>query len=562
MGEFWDNNDSRNYRIGFRKSAASPLSTPRIQPVSTVANTLFTNGSSGGSSPVNCQQRTFSAPSSLKCTPVTGAAAPVVSRVSVGGSESSAKRGVAFTATGKPEESESEVEKTPIEKDVETGQKSTSSSPVPIPLIRRHSSPLHQSPASSPVSRAPYFPSPPPSFFNTAPSALKSPTTQRYISRRLSLSNYVAPSASPVDEKKDKEPKSGDEAALATPPSTPPRDTRLKDLPEPAKEPGEVSPQLLSPLVMIGGMPASDVSPPLQPSSSSPRVNNPSAPRVTSPPTIRTSNLTKVGADADDVTGSALPFSPTSRAKFSVNGFGSQFGSLSHLASPPVSRQGSESSTPSSSGKNSPNRKNSPPPSKRKESPVGLELPTLESSFAAEVRRLSPQPTSSPESESQVTTPRPMSPGPVQIPGQSNKVDTADSSYAAFVRQWCFAQSGPPTPGVHSGSSDGSSPPASSSPPHVALPSSSPLMSSSLHGAHGHGFGAGYSSASAHVGPKRQQAWPGDYVGGGNGYGFPGFGFGEHMQKGQQVVGGELYSAFDSVVDATAVPGYARRIVV
>ncbi|KAI0694456.1 hypothetical protein BC835DRAFT_1010220 [Cytidiella melzeri] len=557
-GEFWDNNDAKNYRIGFRRSAISPLSTPRMQPVSTIANTLFSNSDTAGSAVVS-QQRSFSAPSSLKVTPVTGAASPVVSRATVNGTE--ARRGVSISAVKQAEESESEVEKAPIEKDSEGSEQKSPSLALPASIIRRHSSP----PSNSPETRSPHLPLAPPSFFNTAPSTMKSPTTQRYISRRLSLSNYVAPSASPVEEKKDGE--SSKEGALVTPPTTPPRDGRLKELPEPSRESGEVSPGMLSPLVMIGGMPASNVSAPLpsSPSSfaSSARLNSP-PPRVTSPPVIRTSDLSATKPDTDDVPSSAMPFSPSSRARFGMSGLGSQFGNLSQLASPPVSRQGSENSTPSTSGRNSPLRKRSPPPSTaasigRKGSPIRVKIPTPESSFADEVRRLSPP--SPEESESQVTTPTPMSPGPVQVPGQGNKVDTSDSSYAAFVRQWCFAQSAPPTPGVQlgtEGSPNGSSPPSMVSPSSVSLKSTSgsQVSPSSLHG---------YPSASAiasHVGPKRQQAWPVEHLGGSSGYGFPGFGFGG-VQKGQGVVGGELYSALDSVADAaSAVPGYARGIIV
>ena len=140
MGEFWDNNDTKNYRVGFRKSTASPMATPigtpRMQPVSTIGNTLFSSGSSGGA--ISSQQRTFSAPSSLKCTPVTGAAAPVVSRVSVGGSDGSRRVVTVNTAVKKSgDESESEVEKTPIEKDVEESEKkpATALPTAPIPLI-------------------------------------------------------------------------------------------------------------------------------------------------------------------------------------------------------------------------------------------------------------------------------------------------------------------------------------------------------------------------------------------------------------------------------------------
>lgn len=31
-GEFWDNNDSANYRVGFRRASSSPLPTPMGTP--------------------------------------------------------------------------------------------------------------------------------------------------------------------------------------------------------------------------------------------------------------------------------------------------------------------------------------------------------------------------------------------------------------------------------------------------------------------------------------------------------------------------------------------------
>ncbi|KAI0095174.1 putative phosphatase regulatory subunit-domain-containing protein [Irpex rosettiformis] len=485
-GEFWDNNDTKNYRVGFRKSAASPLSTPRTQP-STLGNMSFSQGTAG-SGVVTSQQRTFSAPSSLKCTPVTGTAAPVVSRVSVNSSEAPRRAVTIFAAPKSPvEESESEVEKTPIEKDVED------------------------------------------------------PTTQKYISRRLSLSNYVAPTVHPAEEQKV-----GKEGALATPPTTPPREVRLKELPDSAKEPHNSTSDALSPLIMIGGMPASDVSGPFAP----PQVTSFTS-RTTAPPAIKTSNLADTNTDADDVSSSALPFSPTSRARFGMSGLGAQFGSLSQLASPPVSRQGSENSTPSSSGRNSPNRKPSPPPTflRRKESPTRVDIP--ESTFVHEVNKLSPE-----EYESQVTTPTPTSPGgsgPVQVPGQCNKVDTSDSSYAAFVRQWCFAQSAPPTPGSHAASPSNSTPPTPTPVPITSL--GSQMSPSSFAGSPGFGLASSFG-----VGSKRQQAWPADQFNGSNVV-FPGFGFGG--QNGQSaVVGGESHSLFDGVMDAAAVSGYARRIIV
>ena len=141
---------------------------------------------------------------------------------------------------------------------------------------------------------------------------------------------------------------------------------------------------------------------------------------------------------------------------------------------------------------------------------------------------------------------------PVSLPASSpggTKVDTSDSSYAAFVKQWCFAQSTPPTnPGTGS--------------PSVSSTSASPVPTpppppSSLSGV-GIGFGsfhnpsyAGFAQSGHNgVGARRQQAWPADYqvgagtnMGLGGGYGFPGaFNYGQRgaQHDSMSVVGGEL----------------------
>ena len=180
---------------------------------------------------------------------------------------------------------------------------------------------------------------------------------------------------------------------------------------------------------------------------------------------------------------------------------------LTQLASPPVSRQGSREGSADNSGAASP---------------------------VAGSGRNSPKPEASDSL-----------PGPVSLPQASSngaKVGTDDSSYAAFVKQWCFAQSTPPAGGLVSPSllsvaaSPVPTPPAATSMSSVGMG----FMGLSSFGSIGNG-----------VGPRRQQAWPAEHqvgagtsMGLGSGYGFPGFAYGSrpssHDGPGMSVVGGEL----------------------
>ena len=115
MGEFWDNNDGSNYRIGFRRVAAppsSPLSTPRAPAIQASASfppsfapsfardkkaasfSTIPHVSTFGAARYSAhkQQPSFNAPTAMKFTPTTtagahrSAAAPaVLSRVAVAG---------------------------------------------------------------------------------------------------------------------------------------------------------------------------------------------------------------------------------------------------------------------------------------------------------------------------------------------------------------------------------------------------------------------------------------------------------------------------------------------
>ena len=591
-GEFWDNNGGSNYRIGFRRAAPSPLPSPARQAFTTAYQTAYdlppfatanqsltdlltsanaSKGLPGLNAPTplaaqHSQQRTFSAPSSLKYTPVTGALPAVVSRVaatseSIPETHRAAEKAVLFAVRGERADGEgtdSEVEKTPIERDVDALR-------AAAPLVRRHSAP-------HPRRDTPHFPLPPPIAIPKAasqsqphsPGSPKGPAGA-YIARRLSLSNYVAPCVvHPV-------------VGMATPPTTPPKEGQ--SLPEEggkkSDSESDTTPTLppMIPQMLIGGQPATSIetltiihastsvtvtSPTSDNNSVSSSDSTSSAPTLddpppslplSSPPLVRTNSL-------DDDEDEKAPFSPTGRKapEFRMGSLEGQFGlrQLTQLASPPVSRQGSEDgsgqSSPAggSSGTNSPKQRaeGSPPP--RRGSPSRLELPDLSIAFARDVERVRSSPPPQPPSPTQVMFMGGETDSPVQMPianGPGGKVDTSDSSYAAFVRQWCFAQSAPPTPGVINAGAAAS--PAPTPSPPIGTPTVSSLGGGVLSGL-GLGVGVpasgivgvsggliGSVSANGVVGPRRQLAWPAEHqvgigsnTGLGSGYGFPGFGLG------------------------------------
>lgn len=212
------------------------------------------------------------------------------------------------------------------------------------------------------------------------------------------------------------------------------------------------------------------------------------------------------------------PFSPMNRSDkrpFTMSSLGAQL-ALTQLASPPVSRQSSAENSRENSGTPSPTAsgRNSPR------------------------RASSPQPINIPESST------PLSPSAVTLPSTSpggSKVDTSDSSYAAFVRQWCFAQSTPPTGTSPSGPSMNASPAVT---PIPSPPSSGSFTPNPV------GVGmmgmASYGSFGTGVTPRRQQAWPVDHQAG---YHLPGFNFaGPAAQYGglpgpqEGIVGGEFFN--------------------
>lgn len=294
-GEFWDNNDGRNYRIGFRRvigsGTGSPLATPRAVPLQASASLPTPFGSTtksssfsipqvstfgpsaialknskvswnlASSSNVAAQQKSFSAPSTLRFTPATGsrpslgALAPtVLSKVDVSGvgaasddeQEKAADDVLGSMRRSSPPPPAQEDNGEPL-------SNSPSPDPLRIPITRRHTSPYKA------VSRTPHFPMPPPiSIPHNSPghsregSDKSASPAQTYISRRLSLSNYVAPgsaSSSPVsDKKKTEDEKHEARTGMATPPSTPPREARLRGLPD--DEAKADAQAMLSPLVI------------------------------------------------------------------------------------------------------------------------------------------------------------------------------------------------------------------------------------------------------------------------------------------------------------------------
>ncbi|KAF7799219.1 hypothetical protein EIP86_010451 [Pleurotus ostreatoroseus] len=549
----------------------------------------------------HAQQRTFSAPSSLRYTPPTAAVPAVVSRVAVGGTgaaahahahwrgerdlvvtepepstSSSAPMAIAGQGSGgKAEEGEGEgeAEKTPIERAVDR-----EALRYAAPLLRRHSSP-------HPARRErdePHFPMPPPI---AIPHASKGPASApgtmgtgtgkaagAYIARRLSLSNYVAPGMKSAGaggsgdkekgaEKGDKEGrgkgKGREETGMATPPTTPPREEKAlpsSDSENERRERRRERDVRLSPLVMIGGMPAS-----------TPETLALPASKALSPlPSLSPSPSPSRSPARSPLHSPRRSPSPQTQASGSGSGTSSASSSYSSassgLALPPLTH----SRTPSGSDTDSTPTPTLPPA--RVPQAVGIERTPSETldadedkaPFSPTGRRAPAFPlanlggglVSPPESEDGSARSSPAGTGRssptnanAYMPMNANGGEfdpSADSSYAALVRQWCFAQSAPPTPGVITpsegdavrvggvpkvgGVGGGGSPVPTPSPPITA----SMAMGSFVNGINGMGVGglmgmgvSGGMSGGAGPTPRRQQAWPVEHQ-----YGFPGFGFG------------------------------------
>ena len=446
-GEWWDNNDGANYRVGFRRAAASPLPSPAIG----VAHS---------------QQRTFSAPTTLRTTPTTGSASPY----------------------------------TPPTRQL---------APAPPQLTRSYSSP---------------FPPVTPSFSEQkerermSEKGLGTPTAA-YLSRKLSLSNYVAPSASAS-------------SSMVTPPTTPPGTVRMRSASLPAdaglsadepkevaqsdektdeKDTSEARPPLTHRTTVVPGRPASP-SPDLSASAS---WNRPPSPSAASPPTL--SPLSSIpGPSVSTLAAQARSLDTPSSYGYGFDG-GSTLGySRPQLLSPPRSKD----SSPASSGNASPRREGSPERQDKKT--VDLEVSSYgnvrietQDDSESDTDDDDQDPQASVSSLSQAVRDLGLNISPLAANG---RVDTSDPSYAALLRQWCFAQSSPPAPA------------ASGSTASAPLPSSSPKP----------------------VGPvtmRSGESTPKVGFGVSAGYGFPGFSFG---LPDAGMVGGEYISvAVEDVRDGT-----------
>ncbi|KAK7695262.1 hypothetical protein QCA50_002452 [Cerrena zonata] len=391
---WWDNNQGSNYRIRFRRAAASPLATPTQNTLPTpidMPNVVSIAGSlgigkaknNGASSPSGrmwgadgmglSQQRTFSAPSSLKYTPTSSLAGiPMVS--------------------------------TPPSPKVAPALVTPATAEAAPPLVRSHSSPY---PPSTPLPSSIEGVTPSPT------SPVVAEKTGNYIRRRLSLSNYVAPgsgsvSASPttpttpakVEVEKPNETKKVTDNSLVTPPSTPPSQTT--DLPSPT------------------------------------RSEKPTRIDIPSPASTATTASIPHGWPSSTSMQPDTPFSPTSTTAPEFASFGTISKSVAGLISPPRSREASEDGGSGEAGRGSPEGASTPAVQTQQNPSVKMMLPSLDLKL-----------TSANEQEDDEDDDEEQEEEELIYPGSSSMGGMSDSTYAAFIQQWCFAQSAPPTPGVH-----------------------------------------------------------------------------------------------------------------
>lgn len=178
-GEWWDNNDGQNFRVGFRRAPASFSQSHSHN----LAGMGLGMGMSVGA---HSQQRTFSAPTTLKTTPTT---AQDRERARAEEIEAATARMAALAAA----QAEADRER--------------AKSRVYAPgMVRSASLPFPSSPSP------PMF-----SIYTSRPSeheghdSMPTSPAQAFINKRLSLSNYVAPGAGPAVS-----------GSIVTPPMTPP----------------------------------------------------------------------------------------------------------------------------------------------------------------------------------------------------------------------------------------------------------------------------------------------------------------------------------------------------
>ena len=385
------------------------------------------------------QQRTFSAPSSLRYTPATSTLEKIPI-IAVPPSPT-----VQITP---PTASPAKVVPTVVEA-------------VP-PLIRSHSSPYPPS-TPAPFSTKGVTPSP------TSPIIAEK--AGNYIRRRLSLSNYVAPGsgskpaspATPISSLKDvgaekKIEKPAGDSSLVTPPSTPP--TNSTELPPPTPAEKVVLPPPVI-TTIVGGMPATVV-----------HEHSPVLPSE-----------------------HETPFSPKSTKAPEFGSLSSISATAAGLISPPRSQENSEDGS-GDAGRGSPEGASTPAAPL---SGLGLRF-TGSADF----------PTSNSHNDQDQD----------DLDEQDQGFMGRMSDLDALIKQWCFAQSAPPTPGVHVHSHS----PSDSSVPTPPVTSPAPDAKSRTWGR----------SASPSASDRNNG------YGGGGGYGFPGFMFGvRNVNADVGVVGGE-----------------------
>ncbi len=379
------------------------------------------------------QQRTFSAPSTLRTTPSTGSVSPYV----------------------------------PPTRQL---------APVSPQLTRSISSPL-PTPEHDQSERE-----------KMSEKGLGSPTAA-YLSRKLSFSNYVAPSAQ------------ASSSSMVTPPTTPPGTVRIRsaslpgdaglsaDEPKeepslPAKDEKRSSPPPTRPALtyrpaVVRARPAASNTAEL--SSSPYRAPSPTA---TSPPVL--SPLSSIpGPSVKSL--ASQSFGPSSYG-LGLDG-GSSMGYIRpQLLSPPHSKEGS----PTSSGTASPLRPASPA---QTGSALGLGLEVASPPDAEKMAAVA----------SLTNAVRELG---LNANAQAQRVDTSDPTYAALLRQWCFAQSSPPAASASPAANATTTPRVGV----VDTPTPTPAAKTKV----GFGMGAGY--------------------------GFPGFSFGALPDAG--MVGGEYDHQF------------------
>ncbi|KAI0640169.1 hypothetical protein C8Q77DRAFT_1045344 [Trametes polyzona] len=427
-GEYWDNNDGKNYRVGFRRAASSPLPSPSLSL-----------------GIAHSQQRTFSAPSTLKTTPTTSSVT----------SPYLPSRQLAV--------------------------------PAPPQLTRSMSSP---------------FPAMSPSFTDVqgqwkdrelkerekmSERGLGSPTAA-YLSKKLSLSNYVAPSTP---------------SAMVTPPTTPPGTVRMRSasLPteagmsadKPKDKPSEEQAQSTREESEASSSSAAKPVPTPRALNSFPEYTDPSPLSWAGPSSPSASSTTPPAASPLSSIPGPSPAALAAQARsFGPSSYSYPF-QQHQLLSPPQSKD----SSPSGSGTASPRRGSPEPRSQSRVSALGLESTNRPSSPAPvvdEEERKAAAALSSAVRELGLNA----SPGAAA--NANARVDTSDPSYAALLRQWCFAQSAPPPPASGHASPSGSP---------------SPRLASAAAAAAVVGAAAGSGTTTPKVG-----------FGTGPGYGFPGFSFG------------------------------------